>query len=197
MSKRLNHLTDQLNEVELVKAEIEHREPIIERFFILQYANLRMLELYYNFFKKFFDTDKYEELQMDTDSLYLALSDENLEEVVLPKKRAEWDQLRSKDCTGNFTANAADNLSARTCCNAHKKHDKREPGLFKKEFRCAEILCLCGKTYCCYDKQTNKYRFSSKALNKRTLEGCGHGPMSKFRNFLQEAVKVTSTNRGF
>ena len=60
MLKRLNHITDQLYEVELVKSEIEHREPIVVGFFILQYAQLRMLELYYNFFKKFCDTDKYE-----------------------------------------------------------------------------------------------------------------------------------------
>ena len=39
---------------------------------------------------------------MDTDSLYLALSEENLEEVILPKKRGEWDQLRSKDFTEDF-----------------------------------------------------------------------------------------------
>ena len=50
--KRLNHITDQLYEVELVKSEIELREPIIVRFFILQYAKLRMLELYYTFFQK-------------------------------------------------------------------------------------------------------------------------------------------------
>ena len=59
--KGLNHITDQLYEVELVKSEIEHREPIIVGFFILQYAKLRMLELYYDFFKKFSDTDKYED----------------------------------------------------------------------------------------------------------------------------------------
>ena len=67
--KRLNHITDQLYEVELVKSEFEHREPIIVGFYILQYAKLRMLELYHNFFKIFCDTDKYEELEMDTDSL--------------------------------------------------------------------------------------------------------------------------------
>ena len=43
--KRLKFITDQLYEVELVKSEIEHREPIIAGFFILQYAKLRMLEL--------------------------------------------------------------------------------------------------------------------------------------------------------
>ena len=111
MFTRLNHNADQLYEVELVETEIQHREPIIVGFFILQYAKLRRLELYYNFFKKFYDTDKYEELEMDTDSLYLALSEENFEDVIVPKKRAEWDQLRSKDCTDNFTANATDNFS--------------------------------------------------------------------------------------
>ena len=43
--KRYNHITDQLYEVELVKSEIEQKEPIIVGFFILQYAKLRMLKL--------------------------------------------------------------------------------------------------------------------------------------------------------
>ena len=134
---------------------------------------------------------------MDFDSFYLALSEKKLEDVILPKKRAELDQLRSKDCIDNFTANATGNFFHKTCCNAHKKHDKKEPGLFKEEISCAEMLCLCSKTYCCYDKQTNKYKFSSKRLNKRTLEECGDGgPMSKYRKVLEEAVNVTSTNRG-
>ena len=47
---------------------------------------------------------------MDTDSFYLTLSEENLEDVIVPQKRAEWDQLRSKDCNDNFTANATDNF---------------------------------------------------------------------------------------
>ena len=58
--KRLNHITDQLYEVELVKSEIEYRDPIIVGFFILQCAKLRLLEIYYNYFKKFCDTDNYE-----------------------------------------------------------------------------------------------------------------------------------------
>ena len=134
---------------------------------------------------------------MDTDSLYLALSEENLEDVSLPEKQAKWDKSRSTDCTYDFTANATDRFFPRTCCNAHKKHHKREPGLFKEEFRCAEMLCLCSKTYCCYDKQTNKYKFSSKRLNKRTMEDCGDGgPMSNYRKVLEESVKVTSTKTG-
>ena len=43
--KRLDLINDQLYEVELARAQIEHREPIIVGFFKLQYAILRMLEL--------------------------------------------------------------------------------------------------------------------------------------------------------
>ena len=89
MFKRFYHIIDQLFEVELVKSEIDHREPIILGFFILKYAKLRMLELYNNFFKNFCETDKYEELEMDTDSLYSALSEEILEDVICFKKPAE------------------------------------------------------------------------------------------------------------
>ena len=79
---------------------------------------------------------------MDTDSRYLALSAENLEDVILPEKRAEWGQLRSKDCTDNFTASATDNFSPELAVmtQEHKKHDKREPGLFKDEFRWCRIV---------------------------------------------------------
>ena len=130
---------------------------------------------------------------MDTDSLYLVLSEENLEDLIVPKKRNEWEAIRSRVCTDSFTANATGNFFPRTSCSADKKHDKREPGLFKEEFRCSEMLCLCSNTFCCYDRKSNKYKFSSKGLNKRTLEDCGFGPMSKYPKVLEEAA----TNRRF
>ena len=43
--KKLDHVNNSLYEVELAKEQIEHKEPIIVGFFILQYAKLRMLEL--------------------------------------------------------------------------------------------------------------------------------------------------------
>ena len=45
--KRLNFITDQLYEVELVKSQTEHREPIIVGFFVLQYAKLNVGALLY------------------------------------------------------------------------------------------------------------------------------------------------------
>ena len=133
---------------------------------------------------------------MDTESIYLALSEKNLEDIILTEKRNEWEGIRSQDFTDSFTANATGNFFPRSCCSAHKKYDKREPGLCKDEFRCSE-MCLCSKTYCCYDRKSNKYKFSNKRFNKRTLEDCGDGPLSKYGKFLEEAVNVTSTNGGF
>ena len=141
MFKRLNQIIDQRYEVELVKSKIEHWEPIIGGFFILQYAKLRMLQLYYSFLKKFCDTDKYEELEMDTDSLYLALSKENVEDVILPEKRAEWDQLRSKDCPDNFTANASDIFSPKRAIMPTRSMI-RESRVFSKKSLDVQKCCV-------------------------------------------------------
>ena len=123
--------------------------------------------------------------------------EKNLEAVILFENRDEWNAMRSEDCTNIFTANATDNFFFRMRCNTHKKHNKSEPGLFMEEFRCTEMFYLCSKTYFCYDWESNKYKFSSKGLNKRTLEDCGDGTMSKYRKVLDESVNVTSTNRRF
>ena len=195
--KRLDHINDQLYEVELAKTEIEHREPIIVGLFILQYAKLTMLELYYNFFRRFRDVNKFEELEMDTDSLHLALSEKELYDCIPAESKAEWELMRTEDCRVDFTANATTKFFPRNCCTKHMKQDKREPGFFKEECRCTEMLCLCSKTYCCYDSNSKKNKLSSKGLNKRTLKDCGDGPMANYRKVLDEFINVTSTNRGY
>ena len=195
--KKLDRVNYSLYEVELAKAQNEHKEPIVVGFFILQYAKLRMLELYYNFFTRFCDVNQFEELEMDTDSLYLALAEKEVEDCIRPEMRAEWQTLRSNDCVEIFTADAVSNFFPRTCCVKHKQHDKREPGLFKEEFRCTEMLCLCSKTYCCHDVTSNRPKISSKGLNKCVLEQSGDGLLEKYRRVLNEKVNVTSNNGGF
>ena len=118
--KKLDHVNNSLYEVELAKAQIELKEPIIVGFFILQYAKLRMLELYYNIFTNFFDVNKFEGLEFDTDSLYLALADKELEDCITPEMTAEWQKLRLNDSVDRFTANAVAKFFPRTCCVKHK-----------------------------------------------------------------------------
>ena len=59
------------------------------------------------------------------------------------------------------------------------------------------MLCLCSETYCCYDVNSNKFKFSSEGLNKRVLEQSGNGPLEKYPRVLNGKVNVTSNNRGF
>ena len=134
---------------------------------------------------------------MDTDSLYLALAEKKLEDCIRPEMRADSQKLRSNYCVDNFTADAVANFFPRTCCVEHKQHDKSEPGLFKEEFRCTEIICLCSMTYCSLDLTSNKLKYSSRGVNKRVLEQSGDGPLENYRRVLNEKVIVTSNNRGF
>ena len=156
-----------------------------------------MLELYYNFFTKFCDAAKFEELELDTDSLNLAVAEKELEDCIKTEMRAEWQKLRLIDCVDSLTADAVAIYFPRTCCVKHKQHDKREPGLFREEFRCTEMLCLCSKTYCCFDVTSLKPKVSSKDLSNCLLEQTGDGPLERCRRVLNEKVNVTSNNRGF
>ena len=65
-----------------------------------------MLELYYIFFDKFCDVNKFEELEMDTYSLYSALAEEDLDDCILSSNRGEWIERRSQGCQDNFRADA-------------------------------------------------------------------------------------------
>ena len=47
---------------------------------------------------------------MDTDSLYLALAEKELEDCIRPEMRAESQRLRSNDCVDNFTADDVANF---------------------------------------------------------------------------------------
>ena len=75
------------------------------------------------FFDQLCDVNNFEELEMDTDSLNLALEEAALDECILPSERSEWTEKRSKDCPDKFRADAKNNIFPRTCCSKHIKHD--------------------------------------------------------------------------
>ena len=77
------------------------------------------------------------------------------------------------------------------------KHKRREPGLFREDIRRTEMIFPCNKTFCSFDLQSDKLKFSGKRLNKRTLEDSGDDPMSKYCAVLEEVVNITSTNGRF
>ena len=86
---KLNHVNIAFYQNELAKAETQHKKPIIVGIFILQNAKLRLLELYYNFFTKSSDVYNFEDLEMDTDSPYLALTGKKLENCIRPEMKGD------------------------------------------------------------------------------------------------------------
>jgi hypothetical protein len=133
--------------------EIKSRKPrvTINRPFqvgiaVYQLAKLRVLEFYYDFLDRFVDRQDFELIQMDTDSLYFALSATNLEDAVKPELREE------------FTKCKKDWLSWDTWSS-------RTPGLFKLEFEGHRAIALCSKCYV-VDNDT-KSKHSSKGMSAR------------------------------
>ena len=63
--------------------------PLQIGFFTYQYAKLRMLEFYYDFLDRFISKDDFQLLEMDTDSMYMALSQSHLDQLVKEEDKEE------------------------------------------------------------------------------------------------------------
>ena len=75
----------------------------------------------------------------------------------------------------------------------------RESGVSSKKSLDIQKCCVSvAKHIVVLINRLTTFKFSSKGLNKRTLEDCGSGgPMSKYRKVFEETVNVNSTNRRF
>ena len=78
-------------------------------FFILHHAKIRMLKLYYNFFERFCDVNKFEELEKDTDFSYSTPSKKEFYDCIREESKGECKLMRTEDCEDDFTANATTN----------------------------------------------------------------------------------------
>jgi len=73
---------------------------------VYQLAKLRILEFYHDFLDHFIDRQDFELIQMDTDSLYFALSANKLDDVVKPELTAEFDNCKTTGWLGTPGATA-------------------------------------------------------------------------------------------
>ena len=77
-------------EVKLAKQIMKDDLPLHIGYFALQYAKLHMLEFYYNFLNKYLDCHDYENIEMDTDSPYIGIIGQSVEELKKPHMREEF-----------------------------------------------------------------------------------------------------------
>ena len=69
-----NEIAGMIYEVQMAHKQMVHDVPKQVGFFVLMYAKLRMLEFYYDCLDYYLNREDYELAQMDTDSIYFAVS---------------------------------------------------------------------------------------------------------------------------
>ena len=87
-----------------------------------------MLEFYYDFLDEYFSRQDFELCYMDTDSFYLAMSGDSLDEIVRPEMKQAYEADKK-----NWLAT--------------DKFSERTPGLFKPEFVGTGGVWLTAKCY--------------------------------------------------
>ena len=119
------------------------------------------------------DSSDFELIQMDTDSNYMAISGEKLEDVVRPERREEFEAEKKKWL-------------------AWDKWSNREPGLLKLECVGERMIALCSKCYFVEEEQHGKNKLSSKGVSKKQ----NRLTLGRFKSVLL-GEKDLATNKGF
>ena len=138
---------------------------------------------------------------MDTDSAYIALAGDSIDDLVAKQHREHYFRHRSEwlpaECCDDHEAEYVQTrlvglpwTATEACCVARKAFDKRTPGLFKVEWRGDGFIGLCSKTYYCFGK-TNKC--TTKGLNKRQNDI----DKDAFLSVLTNRRSGSGVNRGF
>ena len=195
-NKRFRHLdvvTDDAYEIELNKQVVKYTLPLHIGFFVYQYAKLRMLQFYYDFVDRYVERPLFQYCEMDTDSAYIALAGETIDDLITSehrehyfRHRSEWFPAECCDEDEYVQARLAGRawMATESCCFARKAFDKSTPGLFKVEWRGDGFVGLCSKTYYCFGT-TDKC--STKGLSKR----------QNAIDLLTNRRSSSGTNRGF
>ena len=135
--------------------------------------------------------EKYDLLYTDTDSIYLAISEETLGECIKPNLWDEW--LQEK---GKFLSSSDETLiefNGRMI--PFSQYDKRTPGKFKPGFLGEGMVSLNSKVVHAWghDDQGPKSKTSCKGSNKRRNQFCKEHFLSVLNTQIPEIV----TNSGF
>ena len=199
--RKVTELGENLFEVEMVKKKVSWDLPLQIGYFVYQYAKLRMLQFQFDFVDFYLSRSDYQLCEMDTDSLYMALSTSRLDDAVRPELRQHFYQnyhhwFPSPSCDQHralFVRQSLQSLSFSPCdrCLARLKYDQRTPGLFKTEFTGDGIVALCSKTYFCFGSRGTKrsHKGLSKAQNSLTV--------SDFSRVLETQTSSGGVNTGF
>lgn len=185
---------DGSTEITLKMRRIKQNNPIHLSIAIYQLAKLRMLQFYYECIDKYIDRSDFEYLEMDTDSAYIAFSNEKpFENLVKPelkedflKHQYEW--FPREDTIEN-------NL-----------FDKKTPGIFKQEWSGDAMISLSSKNYICYlpdevySEKNNKMIAGESKISSKGVQKSRNSDLLTNINFekvILNKITLSGSNMGF
>ena len=147
----LEEISEGVFEVSQRKRRVTIKRPYQCGIAVYQLAKLRMLEFYYDFVDKFCDRRDFEVIQMDTDSLYMALSANDFDDIIKPDLKELYKDEKPKWLVTD-------------------EYSKRVPGLFKPEFKGKRMIALTSKCYFADNGENGVGgipKFSCKGVSRR------------------------------
>jgi hypothetical protein len=154
--------------------------PIQVAFSVLNDAKLVMLRFYYDCIDKYIDRTDYQYMYMDTDSAYMALSDD-FEKLIKQELRKEFEDDKK-------------NWFPRTDTTENEAYDKRKPGLFKIEYEGDGMVALCSKTYYTWG---SKEKFSIKGVQYKNGRNSEILNKEQYKQCLDNQITKDCQNKGF
>ena len=125
---------------------------------------------------------------MDTDSLYIALAHDTIDECVKPELKSKWFEEK-----WNYFASEDKNtmIDFEGHSISYSQWDKRTPGLFKPEFVGLGMICINSKVYIIWNDD------KSKTSCKGTQQSRNELLKEDFLSVVQTQQSKTIENAGF
>ena len=195
-----------LYEVQMSRKSVCADLPLHMGVWILQAAKLRNMEAMRTL-ERYLDPRKWTSLYCDTDSLFLALTEDSLDDCVLEVMREDWFKhggARQRLFVDEFCKKHQSEFietkcrrreqwdtEARACCKAERAEQSRRPGLLKMEFEGDSFCALCPKSYVVVDEAGNVKK-THKGVQKRAAQ---HLDFETYRG-VRSGDECLATNTG-
>ena len=161
----VNYMGDNVYEIHSSSKKVQQNIPIQLGKCVLDTAKEHMIKFFYYVLAEHCCINKFALMSMDTDSFTLAIAGKNLDDIVAPDKKKEWDEVIKK----HWFVHA--NCTPTVCSINPDKCNKKIPGPFKLEYSGDKAVCLSSKLFTVTSKTPGvEPKLSSKGLKKNQVE---------------------------
>ena len=202
----IEQIGDDCFEVFMNKKFVRHDLPVQVGQAVYSLSKLIQLQFIHNFILKFWHKSDVTLLNHDTDSWWLAMSNSNMENIIIPSLRKEYFQNVHKFLPGMACAHHHDqyvdmrtkylewDINSYPCCVAHNKREQHTPMLYKTEADSREFIALNAKSYHSTDLHDPLH---SKQSTKGISKVHSHLEVQDFRDVLTNKEPKKGVNKSF